>query len=54
MSTPERFKIPVLVTLDDGSEELRHFVVEAGSFTEAIQIAKERAREDEQVVEVLT
>ena len=51
MRNPERFKIPVLVTLNDDSEEIRSFTVEATSLSEAIRIAKEQAQEDERVVE---
>lgn len=49
--TRERFIVPVLVTLDDGSEELRRITVEAWSLSEAIRLAEERAREGEGVVE---
>lgn len=48
----ERFTVPVLVTLEDDSEELRRITVEAWSLSEAIQLAEERVREGEEVVEV--
>jgi hypothetical protein len=48
----QRFRIPVLVTLDDGAEDVRTFSVEAESMTEAIEIAEEQAQEDEHAVEV--
>lgn len=47
----EKFRVPVLVTLDSGEEELRTFHVEAWSMAEAIEIAKRQAREDEHVME---
>lgn len=50
--TRERFIVPVLVTLDDNSEELRRVEVEAWSLSEAIRLAEEQACEGEGVVEV--
>lgn len=48
----ERFKIPILVRLDTGEEELRKFSVEAKSMDEAIEKAELQAWQDEHVVEV--
>lgn len=48
----EKFRVPVLVTLDSGEEDVRTFSVEAESMTEAIEIAERQARLDENVVEV--
>lgn len=48
----QQYKIPILVTLDSGEEEVRAFTVEAWSMSDAIDLATQRALEDEQVVEV--
>jgi hypothetical protein len=48
----EKFRVPILVTLDSGEEELRTFSVEAWGFAEAIEIAEQQAQQDEHVVEV--
>lgn len=52
MAQEQRYRIPILVTLDDYSEEVRTFTVIAWSENQAVEIAKKRAREDERVVEV--
>jgi hypothetical protein len=48
----EKFRVPILVTLDSGEEELRNFSVEAWGLAEAIEIAEQQAQQDEHVVEV--
>lgn len=47
-----RYRIRLLLTYDDDSEELHTFIVEAENTDAAIQTAKRQARQDERVIEV--
>jgi len=49
----DTYKIPVLVTLDSGEEEIRNFEVEAFSMNKAIELAKARALEEDGAVEAV-